>query len=148
MWAALACDSLSQEPKQQPMQRSMQEPAPESAGGEASQPPSLDLGPLTLAGAPPVEPVEDPTQQPDWCETAALNGAVFCEADATTLDYCVPAPPDGETCPVLQPDQRPPDWVWDLMLQCFAHCGVGIATSERMLDDACCYVASTEYYGR
>jgi hypothetical protein len=43
---------------------------------------------------------------------------------------------------------RPPDWVYDLLIQCAAHCGVGIRKSERQLEGSCCYLAWSEYYGR
>ena len=43
---------------------------------------------------------------------------------------------------------RPPEWVYDLLIQCVAHCGVGIRNSERQLEGSCCYLAWSEYYGR
>jgi hypothetical protein len=43
---------------------------------------------------------------------------------------------------------HPPLWVYDLLLECVAHCSVVIANSERQLDGSCCYVASSVYGGR
>ena len=43
---------------------------------------------------------------------------------------------------------RPPEWVYDLLIQCYAHCGVGIRSSQRRLEGSCCYLAKSEYYGR
>jgi hypothetical protein len=43
---------------------------------------------------------------------------------------------------------RPPVWVYDLLIQCVAHCGVGIRNSQRQLEGSCCYLAWSEHYGR
>lgn len=76
---------------------------------------------------------------------AAENGVIFCEPGPRSLQYCVEAPQDGAPCLAYD---RPPIWLHDLLIQCIAHCGVGIATSERELDGACCYLGGSEYYGR
>lgn len=145
LWLGLGCDALATSPSVQ------DEPTPDqqitgSAGqggssGSAGSVSLIDVMPvLTLGGAPPVEP------EPEWCETAERNGATFCESAMTrTLEYCEPAPADAEGCIAYD---RPPAWVYDLLLQCIAHCGVGIAPSERALEGSCCYFASSEYYGR
>jgi hypothetical protein len=96
---------------------------------------------LSLGGAF----VEAPEPKPDPCVVAAQNGAIFCELGRASLEYCVEAPQDGAPCVAYD---RPPSWLHDLLIQCIAHCGVGIATSERELDGACCYVGHSQYYGR
>ena len=135
-----------------------------SAAGRAGIGGSFQVPVLTIGGAPVVEP------EPDWCETAEQYGATFCSADKpNTLEYCVPAPVDlggtagaGETAGAggegdggNSPDEPacvvydwPPEWVRDLVLQCYAHCGVGFRLSERKLEGSCCYLAASEYYGR
>jgi hypothetical protein len=105
------------------------------AGTWAFEPPVLTFG-----GAPPVEPEEE------WCEVAERYGATFCESGKpSTLEYCEPAPEGRQGCIEYE---RPPEWVYELVVQCYAHCGVGIRASERVLQGSCCYTASSEYYGR
>jgi hypothetical protein len=100
---------------------------------------------LTFGGSISVEPT--PVEpEPDKCETAAGNGATFCEFDSfKTLEYCEPAPSDGQGC--IDYDW-PPGWVYDLMLECYAHCGVRIDASARVLEGSCCYTATSVYAGR
>ena len=139
-----------------------------STAGRAGIGGSFQVPVLTIGGAPVVEP------EPDWCETAERNGATFCSADKpNTLEYCEPvtlihsgdgaggdgaggAAGDtaggnvgsslgGQTCIGYD---RPPEWAYDLVIQCYAHCGVGIAMSQRVLEGSCCYKVTSEYYGR
>lgn len=138
---AVGCDSFAEptDQKRPPTQERPVESAPPTSGGSTAPAPVLSLG-----GAPAFE--LEP--EPDPCAVAAENGAIFCEPGETSgagLEYCVEAPPDGEPCAILE---RPPEWAYELLLQCIAHCGVGIASSSRELDGACCYLATSEYYGR
>jgi hypothetical protein len=58
---------------------------------------------------------------------------------------------DGEAvdipsaCPVYE---GPPGWVRDMLLECYAHCGVNIVPSSRVMPGACCYRAYSVYAGR
>ena len=79
----------------------------------------------------------------------ADGGAAGADAGAGGVDagaagaQGVPAQPTQ-----CVPYDGPPEWVYDLLIQCIAHCGVGIRSSERKLEGSCCYVAESEYYGR
>jgi len=89
------------------------------ANDQADSLPLLDLG-----ASADVEPTPDP----DLCRTAVVNGAIFCEPGVDrSLEYCVPAAAEVEPCAVYE---TPPVWVYDLLLQCVAHCGVHIDTSR------------------
>jgi hypothetical protein len=114
------------------------EPTDGRGGGAGPLAPdvTLSLGGAVTVTVPP---------EPDLCAVAAQNGAIFCEPGEATLEYCIEAPQDGAPCPGYD---RPPVWLYDLLIQCVAHCGVGIATSERELDGACCYFGESEHYGR
>lgn len=116
------------------------EPTETQVGGASQIAPDLTLG----LGGDPTGGFE-PEPEEDLCVVAAKNGAIFCEPGMASLEYCVEAPPDGAPCAACE---RPPSWLYDLLIQCVAHCGVGIATSQRELDGACCYVGQSEYYGR
>lgn len=146
MFLGLACDSLAAPPEE------TREPIPDTSppteveptdsllGGAGQTAPDLTLG---LGGA--LTSALEPEPQEDPCVVAAQNGAIFCEPGMASLEYCVEAPRDGAPCAAYE---RPPSWLYDLLIQCVAHCGVGIATSQRELDRACCYVGVREYYGR
>ena len=85
----------------------------------------------------------------DWGAAGVDAGAAGVDAGAAGVDagaagaQAVPAQPTQ-----CVPYDRPPEWVYDLLIQCIAHCGVGIRSSERQLEGSCCYVAESEYYGR
>lgn len=140
MVLAVGCDSFAEPADEEPpptQERPVESAPPASGGGSAAPIPTLSLG-----GAPAFEP------KPDPCAVAAKNGAIFCQPGETilsSLEYCVEAPPDDQACAILE---RPPEWAYELLLQCIAHCGVGIAPSSRELEGACCYLARSEYYGR
>ncbi|RYZ07342.1 MAG: hypothetical protein EOO73_11830 [Myxococcales bacterium] len=173
-----------------------------AAGGTTFPPPP----PLTVD----TPAVAEPEPELDWCTVAAQQGATFCEASETTLEYCEPAPVAPLTegaggaeaglgadrggagaglggagedagaagasasasasanagtdaggargdagaagasgaanaCPQYE---HPPFWVYDLVVQCAAHCGVAIRSSERRLGGTCCYTAYSVYGGR
>jgi hypothetical protein len=195
----LGCDSLFESP---PAQADHRGPTSAVAGASGSTstlepflPGTLDVG---GAGSTPAEP-------PDWCTEAVQQGAVFCEAENSELEFCVVAPSDDGTggvasseggsgasaeggvsgaeggvsgaeggvsgaeggvsgaeggvsgaeggavaepnsgCPV--PDY-PPEWVRELVIQCYAHCAVRMVRSSRRVDGACCYRAYNVYAGR
>jgi hypothetical protein len=69
-------------------------------------------------------------------------GAAGADAGAAGARGVAPQPTQ-----CVQYDE-PPEWVYDLLLKCIAHCGVGIRSSERQLEGSCCYIAESEYYGR
>lgn len=133
---ALPGDRERDREQRQPQPRPI-ESAPASASAAGA--PSVIVPVLSLGGAPAYEP------EPEPCAVAAENGAIFCEPGAAKLEYCVEAPLEGEPCPTLE---HPPEWAYELLLQCIAHCGVGIISSSRELEGACCYIAASEYYGR
>jgi len=140
----LGCDSFdapSDEPRRAPHgppPTSETGPTDSLPGGASQVAPDLTLSLAgTFTDAP--EPEQDP------CVVAAQNGAIFCEPGRASLEYCLEAPQDGAPCVTYD---RPPSWLHDLLIQCLAHCGVGIAASERELAGACCYVGHSEYYGR
>jgi hypothetical protein len=68
-------------------------------------------------------------------------------AGAATVSGAAGAPGSGQSEQCVSYD-RPPQWVYDLLIQCYAHCGVGIRLSQRKLEGSCCYLAQSEYYGR
>jgi hypothetical protein len=72
-------------------------------------------------------------------------GAAGADAGAAGAD--AGAAGTGQPTECVQYD-RPPEWVYELLIQCYAHCGVGIRMSQRRLEGSCCYVAESEYYGR
>ena len=143
---ALGCDSLASpqdEPRQPPHgspPTSEGEPTDGRAGGAGPAAPEVML---SLGGGFTDPP--EPEPEPDLCVVAGENGAIFCEPGPASLEYCVEAPPDDAPCAAYD---RPPEWLRDLLIQCTAHCGVGIATSDRELEGACCYFGKSEYYGR
>lgn len=109
-----------------------------AAGTLAIEVPRLDIG-----GSATLEP----EPEPDWCEIAAQNGATFCEARRQALEYCEPAPEGGQGC-IDYGDDDVPGWAYVLVLECSAHCGVGMRASERVLEGSCCYTVVSEIYGR
>ena len=144
MVLAVGCDSFASpgdrerdHEQRQPQPRPVESALPSASAAGA---PSVIVPVLSLGGAPAYEP----EPKPDPCAVAAKNGAIFCEAATETLEYCVEAPAEGD-CPTLE---YPPEWAHDLLLKCAAHCGVGIASSTRELEGACCYIATSQIYGR
>jgi hypothetical protein len=150
---------------------------PPGVGG-TKQGPTHGAAGMTFGSPPDLiidVPVVEPELDPDWCTVAKQQGATFCEAREDTvehvLEYCEPAaaapPSEGgeagtartagmaggapgvaeQSAECVQYD-RPPEWVYDLLIQCIAHCGVGIRNSQRQLEGSCCYLAWSEYYGR
>jgi hypothetical protein len=79
---------------------------------------------------------------------AAGAGVAGADAGAAGADTgAAGGPGTGQPAECVQYD-RPPGWVYDLLIQCYAHCGVGIRMSQRRLEGSCCYLAQSEYYGR
>jgi hypothetical protein len=84
------------------------------------------------------------------------GGAAGADAGVAGADASGAGADAGGAGPVSvpgRPDEcvqydRPPEWVHDLLIQCYAHCGVGIRKSPRQLEGSCCYLAQSEYYGR
>lgn len=149
--ALTCCDSLAEQapsdhespPDQQPSGSAGNGGSAGNAGSAGSL--AIEVPILTFGGSISVEPA--PVEpEPDWCEIAELNGATFCETDMfKTLEYCEPAPTDGEGCVDYD---RPPGWADALLLECTTHCGVRIDASPRMLEGSCCYTATSVYAGR
>jgi hypothetical protein len=80
--------------------------------------------------------------------TAGASAAGAAGADAGTAGASAAGGPGtGQPAECVNYD-RPPEWVYDLLIQCYAHCGVGIRMSQRKLEGSCCYLAQSEYYGR
>ena len=111
------------------------------SGGGSAGTLAIDAPTWEVGGAVAVEP------EPAWSDTAAQNGATFCEAQRQSLEYCEPAPEDGQGC-IAYGDDDVPGWAYWLVLECSAHCGVGMSASERVLEGSCCYTVVSEIYGR
>jgi hypothetical protein len=101
--------------------------APRSEGGAAGMT-RADVGAAGMTGA-----------------DAGAAGTAGADAGAAGTAGAAGVPAQPAEC--VQYD-RPPEWVHDLLIQCYAHCGVGIRSSERRLEGSCCYLAQSEYYGR
>ena len=78
--------------------------------------------------------------------TAGMNAGAGADTGAAGAAGAAGAG-TGQPAQCVQYD-RPPGWVYDLLIQCYAHCGVGIRMSQRRVEGSCCYLAQTEYYGR
>lgn len=94
-----------------------------------------------------------PAAPPTEGGAAGMAGADAGTAGADTSTAGVASggaaggPGTGQPAECVEYD-RPPEWVYDLLIQCYAHCGVGIRMSQRKLEGSCCYLAQSEYYGR
>lgn len=85
----------------------------------------------------------------DGGAAGADAGGAGADAGAASTDAGAAGGPaiPGQPAECIQYD-LPPEWVHDLLIQCYAHCGVGIRLSQRQLEGSCCYRAQSEYYGR
>ena len=127
--------------------------APPSAGGAAGMSGTAGMsaaaagGDAAFAGAGAAG-ADTGAAGADTGAAGADTGAAGADTGAAGADTgAAGGPGTGQPSECVQYD-RPPGWVYDLLIQCYAHCGVGIRMSQRRVEGSCCYLAQTEYYGR